>query len=198
MSDDGKKDTKKRAASDDADGKDEKKTKKAKTGEKKEKKSKKAVDTFQMNVNKAVDKKHEKKSLSDIIKLPPSALQGLSDKADPIFAEYGMKTIESMANWKYYGMAVAIAELGKNYEVKGKRDDDAKSNISKAVDKVHEKSSLKELSKASISAFKGLTEAADEHFTPVMVIRTIGDLAKNKYFKMAQCLTTLAQYETDA
>ncbi len=80
---DAEKDTKKRAADGEAEGdsKDEKKAKKPKA----EKKAKKA-DTLQINVNKAVDKAHEGKSFTEIVKLPPSALQGLSEAADEIFA----------------------------------------------------------------------------------------------------------------
>ena len=45
------------------------------------KKSKAAgSDEYQLNFNKALDKKHEGKTFSEIIKLPPSALQGLAGK----------------------------------------------------------------------------------------------------------------------
>ena len=45
------------------------------------KKSKAAAsDEYQLNFNKALDKKHEGKTFSEIIKLPPSALQGLAGK----------------------------------------------------------------------------------------------------------------------
>jgi len=198
MSDDKKN---KRAAEDD--GKDEKKGKKAKTGEKKEKgkkgkKEKKEPETFQLNVNKAVDKKHEGKSFAEIIKLPPSALEGLAATADPVFAEYGMKTIESMAQWKYFQLATAILELSKTEE-KGKREEGAKLNISKAVDKKYEKMALKDIAKAPLSAFKGLTDAANDHFvTGQGKIETITDLAKWKFFKYAQALVTLAAYESEA
>jgi len=172
----------------------EKKTKKAKKGS--EKKSKQS-DVFQLNANKAVDKVHETKSFSEIVKLPPSALQGLNEKADTVLAEFGIKTIRDMANWKYYLMAVAIVDLSKTEEKAG-RAENSKLNINKALDKKHEKASFKEIVKLPLSAYKGLTESADEAFKPIgAAVRTIGELAKWKYFGWARSMTILADYEAD-
>jgi len=149
-----------------------------------------------MNISKCVDKDHEGKSFAEIVKLPPSALQGLSEKADTLFAEYNIKTIKDMANWKFFNMAVAIAELAKT-ETKNGREEGSKQNLNKILDKKHEKSSLKELLKLPISAFSGLTESADEHFKPLGAFgNSIGELAKGKYFKWAVALTTFADYES--
>jgi len=181
------------AADGEGEEKDDKKSKKAKT-EKKAAKPKKA-DTHQLNANKAVDKKHEGKSFTDIVKLPPSALQGLSEDADAMFAKYNIKTIAQLASWKFYNAAVAIVELSK-LEEKGKRETASQANISKLVDKAYEKSSLKELAKGSLSVFKGLSEAADNHFTiQGFTVRTISELAKNKFPKIAQGLVTLSEFE---
>ena len=185
-------DNKKRAADADAEDGDEKKTKKAKTA--KAPKAKKA-DTHQLNANKAVDKKHEGKSFSEIVKLPPSALQGLSEDADAMFAKYNIKTIAQLASWKFYNAAVAIVELSK-LEEKGKRETASQANVAKLVDKEFEKASLKELAKASLSAFKGLSDAANSHFEiQGFTVRTIADLAKNKFPKIAQGLVTLSEFE---
>jgi len=186
----------KRAAGEEAD--DQKASKKRKTTEKKEKKEKKPKKEIvhTLNINGALDKAHENKPLREVIKLPPSALQGLAEKADEIFARYGMKTIEDMANWKFYNYAVAINDLTK-YEHKGERDASSRQNITKAVDQEHLKSSLKDLVKAPLSAFKGLTKEANEHFSPLGACRTIGELAKWKYFNMAAAITQLAACEGD-
>jgi len=143
-----------------------------------------------------VDAKHEGKTLSEIIRLPPSALQGLSEKVDPVFEHFKIDTIEKMGNWKFYRLAVAIVDLSK-YEAKGKRDEKSRANINKAVDKKHEKSTLKAIAKSNLSAFQGLTAVADEKFSEQgITIHTIGDLAKNKFFKMAKSLADLAECET--
>jgi len=185
----------KRAADGEAEeGKEKKKKQKGEKKSKGEKKEKKGGE-YSLNINKAVDKAHENKSFADIVKLPPSALQGLSEKADASLADYNVKTIRDMSDWKYYNIAVAIAELSK-YEVKGKREDTSRANINKAMDRKHEKTSLKGMLALPLSAFSGLTDAADTHFTEQGVtFRTIGDLAKNKAFRMAQNIVTLAGFE---
>jgi len=177
----------------DGDDSKDKKTKKAKKGGS-EKKSKQS-DVYQINVNKAVDKAHEAKSFSEIVKLPPSALQGLSEKADTVLAEFGIKTIRDMGTWKYYNIALAIMDLSKAEE-KNARAENSKLNINKALDKKHEKASLKEITKLNLSAFQGLTDSADEAFKPIGAVRTISELAKWKYFGWARSLTTLADYES--
>jgi len=196
------KDTKKRGADTTDDAKEEKKAKKAKTdksdkGEKKAKREKKTPDTYSMNVAKAVDKKHENKSFAEIVKLPPSALQGLADNADAVFAEYKMNTIADMGNWKYYKLACAIVELSK-IEVKAGRGKDSKCNINGALSKKYEKHSLKDICKLKLSAFEGISEDADTHFDKIKntgVLESIQDLAKSKYFKWAEALNTFAAYE---
>jgi len=164
----------------------------------KKKKAKKggAPDEYQSNVNKCVDKAHEGKTLSEIIKLPPSALQGLAPKADASFAEYNIKTIKDLANWKYFAVAAAIAELAK-VEVKGQRVEDSKLNINRILDKKYEKYAFKDLLKQPLSAFSGLTEKIDEHFGKDVGVnlKTIGDLSKYKFCRWAQALVALADYE---
>jgi len=68
-----------------------------------------------LNINSAMDKKHEKKSLSDICKLPPSALQGLADWVDVEFAALHIKTIQQLGDWKYARWSEWITELA-DYE----------------------------------------------------------------------------------
>jgi len=102
-----------------------------------------------------------------------------------------------MGNWKYFRIAVAIADLAKTGEEKGKRKSDALLNINKALDKDYEKNSFKELVKAPLSAFQGLSKDADETLKNACGtnLKSIGDLGKLKYFHWAASLTTLADYE---
>merc|ERR1719453_2902945 len=64
-----------------------------------------------LNVNNALDKAHEGKHLSDILKLPPSALQGLAEWVDPVLAKLHIKTIQQLGNWKYAEWANSISLL---------------------------------------------------------------------------------------
>mmetsp|Transcript_8856 Transcript_8856/g.26622 ORF Transcript_8856/g.26622 Transcript_8856/m.26622 type:complete len:186 (+) Transcript_8856:172-729(+) len=64
-----------------------------------------------LNVNKALDMAHEGKTLKEILALPPSALQGLSPKADDAYAKLKIKTIEDLGTWKYAAAARGICVL---------------------------------------------------------------------------------------
>ncbi|TGK79296.1 hypothetical protein EHQ23_16940 [Leptospira bourretii] len=65
-----------------------------------------------MNINKAVDKAYESKSLKEIADSPVSAIQGLSDgDADLLLKAFNVKTIRDLANIKYVKWAQAIVTL---------------------------------------------------------------------------------------
>lgn len=71
----------------------------------------KRESSSRLNVNNALDKAHEGKHLKDILKLPPSALQGLAAWVDPVLAKLHIKTIEQLGTWKYAEWANSIALL---------------------------------------------------------------------------------------
>ncbi len=66
-----------------------------------------------MNIKGAGDKAYEEKGLKNLLDAPPSALEGLSDKADGILAQLGVNTIRDLGEWKYAHWARAIVELAK-------------------------------------------------------------------------------------
>ncbi|TGM57103.1 hypothetical protein EHQ91_02285 [Leptospira biflexa] len=67
-----------------------------------------------MNINKAVDKAFETKSLKEIADSPVSALQGLSEgDADLLLKAFNVKTIRDLANLKYVKWAQAIVTLSE-------------------------------------------------------------------------------------
>ena len=71
----------------------------------------------EIDLTEYLDKEHEKKSLKDILQLPTSALQGVTEKdAEALKSAFGIKTIEVMGRSKYFKIAQAIlnmAEFGK-------------------------------------------------------------------------------------
>mmetsp|Transcript_51220 Transcript_51220/g.112260 ORF Transcript_51220/g.112260 Transcript_51220/m.112260 type:complete len:169 (+) Transcript_51220:69-575(+) len=69
----------------------------------------------QLNINKAMDKAHETKSLTEILALPPSALQGLADWTDAALGELGITSISKLAEYKYAHWAQSICTLA-DYE----------------------------------------------------------------------------------
>jgi hypothetical protein len=68
-------------------------------------------------------------------------------------------------------------------------------NINKAVDKVFEKKSLKEIADAPISALQGVSEGDLELLQKAFNVKTIRDLANLKYVKWAQAIVTLSETE---
>jgi hypothetical protein len=65
---------------------------------------------------KLVDKAWEDKTAAEILKAPPSALEGLTAKHDEALQSIGVKTVGDLGKWKYATRAaalVALAELDK-------------------------------------------------------------------------------------
>ncbi|MBI1206690.1 MAG: hypothetical protein GC191_05290 [Azospirillum sp.] len=59
-----------------------------------------------------LDKAHEKKPLKEIVTLSPAALQGVSDSdAQHLKDAFNIKTIEDMANSKFFRWAQALTTL---------------------------------------------------------------------------------------
>ena len=156
--------------------------------------TKKAKPAYTFNVNKALDKEFETKPLREVIKLPPSALQGLADHANEMLASFRVKTIEDLAKWKHARIAQAICTLAE-VEEDGKRDDKSEMNINKALDKEFETKSLKEIAQAPAHALEGLADWTDSTLAKLRV-KTVGDLAKWKFVLWAQALVELAQFES--
>ena len=65
-----------------------------------------------MNINKAVDKSFETKSLKELVDSPVDALQGVSEgDAKLLLDAFNVKTIGDLANLKYVKWAQAIVNL---------------------------------------------------------------------------------------
>ncbi len=60
--------------------------------------------------------------------------------------------------------------------------------LDKALDKAYESKSLTELLDAPVSALAGVSDGDAEHLEAAFGIKTVRDLGKNKYFKLAQAL----------
>ena len=66
------------------------------------------------------------------------------------------------------------------------------ADLSAYLDKAYEDSSLEKLLAAPVSALAGVSEGDAEALRAALNIRTVGDLGKSKYFRVAQALTLLA------
>ena len=65
------------------------------------------------------------------------------------------------------------------------------ANIDKYLDKAFETMEFSDLVKAPVSALEGVSDADGEALQKALGIKTIGDLATNKYVLWAQAITTL-------
>ncbi|WP_409489828.1 hypothetical protein [Amycolatopsis sp. cmx-11-12] len=64
-----------------------------------------------LNLNKLVDKAWEDKGINELLDAPPSALEGLTKKHDELLAEFKIKTVRDLGNWKYAAKAHALVQL---------------------------------------------------------------------------------------
>ena len=66
-------------------------------------------------------------------------------------------------------------------------------NLDDLLDKAYESSSLTDLANAPVAALAGVSEADGEALKKAFNIKTIGDLAGNKYVRAAQAIVELSQ-----
>lgn len=67
-----------------------------------------------MNINKAVDKAYEGKTLKEIADAPVDALQGVSEgDAKLLYEAFKVKTVRDLSELKYVHWAQAIVALAK-------------------------------------------------------------------------------------
>ena len=70
-----------------------------------------------MNINNAVDKAYEDKSLTELADAPIAALQGISERQAKLLQEaFRIRTIRQLANLKYIRRAQAIVALAATEE----------------------------------------------------------------------------------
>ncbi|GAB1645706.1 hypothetical protein [Krasilnikovia sp. MM14-A1259] len=66
-------------------------------------------------------------------------------------------------------------------------------NLDDVLDKAYESSSLAELANAPVAALSGVSEADAEALQKAFNIKTVADLAGNKYIRAAQAIVELSQ-----
>jgi hypothetical protein len=89
-------------------------------------------------------------------------------------------------------MAKCIATLAVTSD--GKRAEDSKFNIDKAVMAGYEPKTLQEIVDAPISTLQGLTEEKAE-LLKILKVHTVKDLADLKYAHWAEAIVGLAAFE---
>ena len=128
-----------------------------------------------------VDRAWEQKSLDEIIKASVEALQGITNKGkEALQSALKVKSIEDLANNEYVKKAQAI--------VNGTIQD-----VKKTVDKAWENKSLQEIANSSLVTLQGVTQKGADLLKEAMNIKTIKDLAQNKYVVNAQNMVNEAK-----
>ena len=138
--------------------------------------------SLKWDLSKIVDKKYAELSPEELLNAPVHAIKGVSEKdAELLRKALGIKTVRDLAESKYVALAQAIAMIAEFWE--------------KALDKKYEDKSPKELVDAPVHALSGVTEEDEKMLAEALNIKTIKDLATNKYVFIAQVIRGLAILE---
>lgn len=151
------------------------------------------VDAF--NVNFALIKAEEVKSFHELKDHPVVTLQGIGPKLSSEFDKLGIKTIQQMADYKFYHLAKCIKTLAQTEET-GNRLESSKMNLDNGLIKEFEQYSLKDLLEQPIHALQGLSPAADKTFQSLGV-KNIEQFADFKYFHWAEAIVVAAKWEKE-
>jgi hypothetical protein len=146
-----------------------------------------------MNIKNAVDKKFESMTLREILKQPVHAIQGVSEgDADLMKEAFRVSTVEQFAKIRFAKWAWAIQELSKFEADSGAG---GTLNLDNAVDKAYEGKSLKEILDSPMEALQGLSERQAKLLYDAFQIKTVKQLANQKFFLIARSIYFLALCE---
>ena len=146
-----------------------------------------------MNCAFALVKAHENSSFKELTASNTSALQGIGPVHEEKLQSLKLRTIQDLANYKFYHLAKAIHTLAQTEEVGG-RLEVAAMNLNKGLDKAYEKSSFKDLLDAPVDALQGVSETSGATLK-ALGAGTIGDLATLKYCQWAEAISTASKFE---
>lgn len=158
------------------------------------KKAKKA-DVYLMNINNAIDKAWEGKTLTEIAQAPISALQGLAEWTDAEFAKLGLSSIHDFGTWKFFLWSRALCKLAET-EIEDKREMKSRLNVNNALDKKHEGKHLSEILELPPSALQGLAPWVDDPLA-TLHIKTIRQLGTWKFAEWANAIAVMMPLEID-
>lgn len=146
-----------------------------------------------LNCEKALKKSNEGNSFKQLQTGSIDILQGVGPVHLETFEKLGIRSINDLANYKFFQMARAITILADSAEGDF-RPKDSSMNINKAVDKAYEKQSIREIRDAPVASLQGLSDEKGEILGKIGV-HSVGDLANLKYFQWAEAITEMSKYE---
>uniref|UniRef100_A0A7S1B0R9 EF-hand domain-containing protein n=1 Tax=Noctiluca scintillans TaxID=2966 RepID=A0A7S1B0R9_NOCSC len=148
-------------------------------------------EPYHMNVNFAVVKEYESKTLQELCEAPPHAIQGISELSDEVMSVLGLKTVRDMGTWRFYRHSRAIVALAEKEEAHA---GNGKMNIRNGLDREHETKSLKDIQNLHVSALAGFPAKCDDLLAKLR-INTIQQLGKRKVFAWAAAIVDLAELQ---
>jgi len=156
----------------------------------------KLQEGYVMNVNGALVEAHRGTPLRDVVNLPTTVLQGITEKQAKVLSEdFKVKTVRDLANWKFYQIAKSMKALAEVEERSG-RQDTSLQNINDAVDKQFEKKLITTIMDQKIEVLQGVGKFLQVQMSKKLGITTMKELANYKPGKYAAALVALADYET--
>jgi predicted flap endonuclease-1-like 5' DNA nuclease len=120
-------------------------------------------------------------------------LQGIGPKHAEELKSLNLKTIQHLADYKFFHLARSITTLAKVEEEEG-RLDNALMNLDKGVDKAYEQKSLNDLLHEPVHVLQGISPTAGETLSSLGV-KTVQDLSNFKYCLWAEAITVAAKFE---
>lgn len=146
------------------------------------------------NINKALKKAEEGDSFQDLTKQPVTTLQGIGPKHAEELESLSLKTIEQLANYKFFHLARSLTTLAASEEVDG-RSDDSVMNFNKGIDKECQDLPLSQLIEQPTHALKGIHPDTSGQTFQSLGVKTIKDLASFKYCQRAEAIVVAARFE---
>ncbi len=68
----------------------------------------------EVDLTKFLDKAHEQRSLREVLQLPVSALQGVTEKdAEALRSAFGIRTVEDMGRSKHFRIAQSLVQMAE-------------------------------------------------------------------------------------
>ena len=146
------------------------------------------------NVNHALKKADEGDSFQSLTKQPVTTLQGIGPKHAEELESLGLKTIQQLADYKFFHLARSISVLATTEEADG-RSDESIMNIFKGIDKEFQTLPFTKLVEQPIHAFKGIHPDTGGKTFNLLGVKTISDLAQFKYCQRAEAIVVASRFE---
>lgn len=146
---------------------------------------------FTTNVKTLIDAQFHTQSFADIVKAPLGALGGIGQAdGQKLMEALDVKTIGELATSRYVLWAQSIEKLARF-----DRGDVFTVKLSTLIDPKFESKRLREIAKMSPAVLVGISDKKAKMMEEAAQIRTVEELATNRFVLASQVIAHLAMYE---